>query len=186
MTLNARNPYEFKCVSAHITAVREVRYISSKTLSSLCTHNVSHLNCSMSVWNATTNPRMKIIAKTSDSSMALLATWFILFSCLAYYSTFKMEVTCSAGTSVDFQRTTRRFIPEDGTLRFIHIYLNCKWVLPGGSGATVRPNTQITHHTQTKHSIQNNKGHNTHYEYNHNKYNYNYNEIILKNKYTVH
>jgi hypothetical protein len=27
-----------------------------------------------------------------------------------------MEEICSAETSVDFQRTTRRYIPEDGTL----------------------------------------------------------------------
>jgi hypothetical protein len=26
-----------------------------------------------------------------------------------------MEATCSSETSVDFQRTTRRYIPEDGT-----------------------------------------------------------------------
>jgi hypothetical protein len=41
--------------------------------------------------------------------------------------------------------------------------------LPGGSGTTIRQNTQITHHAQTKHSIQNytnNKGHTTHNEYN--------------------
>jgi hypothetical protein len=31
-------------------------------------------------------------------------------------STLKMEVTCSFETSVDFQRTTRRYIPEDSTL----------------------------------------------------------------------
>jgi hypothetical protein len=28
----------------------------------------------------------------------------------------KMEATCSSETSVDFQRTTWRYIPEDGTL----------------------------------------------------------------------
>jgi hypothetical protein len=35
---------------------------------------------------------------------------------LAYSSTLKMEVTCSSETSVDFQRTTRRYIPEERTL----------------------------------------------------------------------
>jgi hypothetical protein len=35
---------------------------------------------------------------------------------LAYSSTFKMDAICSSETSVDFQRTTRRYIPEDGTL----------------------------------------------------------------------
>jgi hypothetical protein len=36
--------------------------------------------------------------------------------CLAFSSTLKMEATCSSETSVDFQRTTRRYIPEDRTL----------------------------------------------------------------------
>jgi hypothetical protein len=33
---------------------------------------------------------------------ALLATCFMLVSCLAYSSTLKMEVTCSSETPVDF------------------------------------------------------------------------------------
>jgi hypothetical protein len=39
-----------------------------------------------------------------------------LESCLAYFSTLKMEAICSFKTSVDFQRTALRYIPEDGTL----------------------------------------------------------------------
>jgi hypothetical protein len=39
----------------------------------------------------------------------------LLVSCLAYSSTLKMEATCSSETSVYFQRTTGRYIPEDGT-----------------------------------------------------------------------
>jgi hypothetical protein len=35
---------------------------------------------------------------------------------LAYFSTLKTETTCSSGTSVGFQRTTRRYSPEDRTL----------------------------------------------------------------------
>jgi hypothetical protein len=46
----------------------------------------------------------------------LLATCFMLVSCLAYSSTLKMEARCFSETSVDFQRTTRRYIPEDRTL----------------------------------------------------------------------
>jgi hypothetical protein len=37
-------------------------------------------------------------------------------SCLAYSSTLKMEETCSSETSVDFQQTTRRYVPEYRTL----------------------------------------------------------------------
>jgi hypothetical protein len=32
------------------------------------------------------------------------------------FSTLKMEVICSSETSIDTQRTTRHYIPEDGTL----------------------------------------------------------------------
>jgi hypothetical protein len=39
-----------------------------------------------------------------------------LVSCLACSSTLKMEVTCFSEMSVDFQRTTRRYIPEDRIL----------------------------------------------------------------------
>jgi hypothetical protein len=46
---------------------------------------------------------------------AVLSVYFTLISCSAY-STLKMEEICSSETSVDFQRTTRRYIPEDGTL----------------------------------------------------------------------
>jgi hypothetical protein len=46
----------------------------------------------------------------------LLATCWMLVSCLSYSSTLKMEATCSPGTSVDFQRASRRHIPEDRTL----------------------------------------------------------------------
>jgi hypothetical protein len=49
-------------------------------------------------------------------NQALLAARFMPVSCLAYSSTLKMEATCSSGTSVDFQRTARRYIPEDRTL----------------------------------------------------------------------
>jgi hypothetical protein len=48
---------------------------------------------------------------------ALLAAWFRLVSCSAYSSALKMEATCSSETSVDFERTTRRSISEDRTLR---------------------------------------------------------------------
>jgi hypothetical protein len=39
-----------------------------------------------------------------------------LVSCTAYSSTLKIEETCSSETSVHFQQTTRRYIPEDRIL----------------------------------------------------------------------
>jgi hypothetical protein len=41
-----------------------------------------------------------------------------LVSCSTYSSTLKMEVTFSSETSVDFQRSARRSIAEDGTVFF--------------------------------------------------------------------
>jgi hypothetical protein len=42
-----------------------------------------------------------------------LSRWFLA---QLIFSTLKMEATFSSITSVDTQRTTRRYIPEDGTL----------------------------------------------------------------------
>jgi hypothetical protein len=42
---------------------------------------------------------------------------FMLVSCSAYISTLNMEAICASETSVDFQRFTRRYIPEDSTFR---------------------------------------------------------------------
>jgi hypothetical protein len=47
---------------------------------------------------------------------------------LAYSSTLKMEATCSCETSVDFQRTTLRYIPEDRTL-YNHCCENLKFYI---------------------------------------------------------
>jgi hypothetical protein len=44
----------------------------------------------------------------------VLEAMFSVESAPAYFSTLKIE-TCSSETSVDFQRTTRRYIPEDRT-----------------------------------------------------------------------
>jgi hypothetical protein len=49
---------------------------------------------------------------------------FTPVSCSAYSLTLKMEKICSSETSVHFQRTTRRYIPEDsafGALLFAFV-----------------------------------------------------------------
>jgi hypothetical protein len=51
------------------------------------------------------------------SGNALLSRLFF-FS--AYSSTLKREAICSSETSVDFQRTTRRYIPEDSALQDLY------------------------------------------------------------------
>jgi hypothetical protein len=45
----------------------------------------------------------------------------MLLSRLAYSSTLKMETTRSSETFVDFQWTTRRYIPEDITLQLLDL-----------------------------------------------------------------
>jgi hypothetical protein len=49
-----------------------------------------------------------------SSTCHLLSRWFLAH---LMFSTLKMEAICSSETPVDFQRTTRRYIPEDGTLQ---------------------------------------------------------------------
>jgi hypothetical protein len=56
------------------------------------------------------------ISQPRNQNKDLLATWFTVVSFLTYSSTLKMEATCSFEMPVDFQRTTRRYIPEDITL----------------------------------------------------------------------
>jgi hypothetical protein len=46
-----------------------------------------------------------------------LATCFMLVSCLVYYSTLKMKVTCFSEMLDDFQRTRRTYIPKDRTIQ---------------------------------------------------------------------
>jgi hypothetical protein len=55
----------------------------------------------------------------------MLATCSKQLTCLAYSSTLKMEATCSSETSVDFQRTTLRYISQ-GIILNNHCYENLK------------------------------------------------------------
>jgi hypothetical protein len=54
--------------------------------------------------------------KPASKQVARRAPVFTLVSCSPYFSTLKMEAIFSSETSVDTPRTTRRYIPEDGTL----------------------------------------------------------------------
>jgi hypothetical protein len=55
-------------------------------------------------------------AGVSEQHIACLPPFFTPVSCSSYSSTLKMEGTCSPETSVDFQWSTRRYIPEDNAL----------------------------------------------------------------------
>jgi hypothetical protein len=48
--------------------------------------------------------------------VASLPPAFTPVSCLAYFSTLKIQAICSSEMSVDFQWTTQHYIPEDSTV----------------------------------------------------------------------
>jgi hypothetical protein len=60
--------------------------------------------------------KSSVLWDITPCSRYFLATCFSLVSCLAYSSTLKMEAPCCSESSGYFQRTTRRYIPEVGTL----------------------------------------------------------------------
>jgi hypothetical protein len=82
-------------------------------------------SCWSKVWKTKTKKNSRIWSSHSDDYEhfcllgynAVLAIWFTLLSCLAFFSTLKMEATCSSATPIDFQRTTWHCIPEYGTLQ---------------------------------------------------------------------
>jgi hypothetical protein len=45
----------------------------------------------------------------------LLVNYFMLVPCMAYSSALNREANCTSEMSVDFQRTTRCYVPEDRT-----------------------------------------------------------------------
>jgi hypothetical protein len=71
-----------------------------------------------------------VIMKSTILKETSLPSAFTLIYCSAYFSTMKMEAICSSETSIDTQWTTRRYIPEDGTLQNVikleRIYLKVK------------------------------------------------------------
>jgi hypothetical protein len=72
---------------------------------------------------------LKMEAVCSSETELCLTPAFTLVSCPGYFSTLEMEAICSSETSVDFQRTTRGYIPEDSTL-YNHRCENLKSYIP--------------------------------------------------------
>jgi hypothetical protein len=56
------------------------------------------------------------------SANHLLSRWFLAH---LIFSTLKMEAICSSKMSVDFQRTTRCYIPEDGSFHIFRSLWSC-------------------------------------------------------------
>jgi hypothetical protein len=73
------------------------------------------------------------LSEISTSRLLCLPPAFTLVSRFAYSSTLKMEATCPSEISTDFQRTTRRYIPEDRILQEI--------ISLAQSGRSVKPTT---------------------------------------------
>jgi hypothetical protein len=98
-------------VSGNITSIFRIE----KEAKQLCFRPTSRWFLSWIIplrkWSRYIPPKRRL----TFSGVGLLGTCFTLVSCLAYLSA-KMEAICSSETSVDFQLTTRRYIPEAGTL----------------------------------------------------------------------
>jgi hypothetical protein len=71
--------------------------------------------------------RVPDVKKSQNVTQALLATCFIPISCLNFSLKLKMDATHYSEISADFQRITRRYIPEDRNLNncssFSHVPL---------------------------------------------------------------
>jgi hypothetical protein len=78
------------------------------------------------------SPLVSYIISNFGRNLLCLPPDFTLVSCLAYLSTLKAEPIYSSETSVYFQWTTRRYIPEDTTLQVPSkfVLLCCKKVHP--------------------------------------------------------
>jgi hypothetical protein len=67
-------------------------------------------------WDITPYSPLKVNRRFGGTYRLCLPPAFTLVSCSVYSSALKMEATCFSKISVDFQRTTRRYIPENSTL----------------------------------------------------------------------
>jgi hypothetical protein len=68
----------------------------------------------------------------------LPAACFMQISCTAYYSTLKMEVTCS---SVDFHHNSQRFVREGITLHNHHCHILKSYMSNSDPHTYITPNT---------------------------------------------
>jgi hypothetical protein len=70
--------------------------------------NVREADSNQSSAGSKNKPNRKSVKQVASS---------LLVSCLVCFSNLKMKATCSSEISGDFQRTTRRYVPEDGILQ---------------------------------------------------------------------
>jgi hypothetical protein len=81
------------------------------------------------LWDITPRSPLKVnrryLAYSSALKMEAIFSSEMLVSFSAY-SNLKMEAMCFSETSIDFQRTTRRYIPEDSTL--LQLYITTRYL----------------------------------------------------------
>jgi hypothetical protein len=97
----------------------QVKLLSSAKASS---HEIgSGTEALRGVWNVCVFNKsyLSMISGSPGDDYEEFAASFILVSCFAYFSTTKIMVTCSSGTSVNFQLTTQCYIPEDRILQIL-------------------------------------------------------------------
>jgi hypothetical protein len=68
--------------------------------------------------------------KQENGTNQMASTATLVASCLAYSLTLKMEAVCSSDTLVHFYRTTKHYIPEDGTTVLKLLHTNIKIYSP--------------------------------------------------------
>jgi hypothetical protein len=93
-----------------LQCVQNPNHMDEENLYHLRRENSWYFSREKNIWNK----RPLSLKQTVRLSLPLV---FTLVSCSPYSSTVKMKAICSPETSVDFQRTTRRCIPEDSTLQ---------------------------------------------------------------------
>jgi hypothetical protein len=84
-----------------------------------CWHLISLVMKAYIFWNITPCSPLKVNRPFGGTSRDLLVICLMLVFCLAYFSTLRMEMTCSSETSIDFQRTTLHYVPEDRALHLL-------------------------------------------------------------------
>jgi hypothetical protein len=112
---------------------RDMRLVGSKT--GLATAQKTDLRLSqrwlrrtLIFWGVTPCSPLKFNRRCKGTCLRLqgqdlFPTCFHAGSCLTYFSILKMEATFSSETSVDFQQTKRRYIPEYRNIREVFLSL---------------------------------------------------------------
>jgi hypothetical protein len=99
---------------------RNIRSISQKSMSSVLWNTTQCVDCPLRMngrfWGKWRFQYQCGVSQSLCKKIHLLATFFMLVSCSAYSTTFKMEVTYTSEMFVDFQKTTWHYMIDAGAL----------------------------------------------------------------------